>query len=137
MKTKIESLSHHKKANEVSFDKMAKRMDLFEVNQAGIMNRDNARRKRPPSGLIVDYDNASTKDRTLPKKDKIVPDFGKMPKKVTEWGKKHDYYGTLVLNPEASKQKIMQRPTEHIPYQKTRGREDNLMYKVTEGYNLE
>ena len=79
MKTKIESLSHHKKANEVSFDKMAKRMDLFEVNSAGIMNRDNARRKRPPSGLIVDYDNAGTKDRTLPKKDKIVPDFRKMP----------------------------------------------------------
>ena len=31
----------------------------------------------------------------------------------------------------------MQRPVEHIPYKKTRGREDNLMYNMTEGYNLE
>ena len=71
IKTKMTSLSQHKNSNEVSFDRMAKRMDLFETNNAGIRNRDNARRQRPPSGLIVDYDNAATKDRTLPKKDKI------------------------------------------------------------------
>ena len=68
-------------------------MDLFAVNQAGIINRENARRKRPPSGLIVDYDNTSTKDKTLPKKDKIVPDFKKMSKKKTDFSKVHDYYG--------------------------------------------
>ena len=71
----MESISHHRKANEISFDKNSKRMDLFEINAAGIKNRDNARRKRPPSGLIVDYDNAGTKERTLPRKDKIVPNF--------------------------------------------------------------
>ena len=26
---------------------------------------------------------------------------------------------------------------QQIPYAKTRGREDNLMYKISEGYNLE
>ena len=83
MKTKLTSQSHHKKGNEVQFDKMSKRMDIFDGNQqAGIRNRDNARRKRPPSGLIVDYDNSTTKDRTLPKKDRIVPNFGKMQPKV-------------------------------------------------------
>ena len=57
--------------------------------------------------------------------------------KDKERGKRHDYYGTLELNPEASKHKIMQRSTDHIPYMKTRGREDNLMYKISDGYNLE
>ena len=137
MKTKLTSQSHHRKGNEVQFDKMSKRMDIFEVNQAGIRNRDNARRKRPPSGLIVDYDNATTKDRTLPKKDRIVPNFGKMQPKVAFQGKSPEYYGALQLDSQGSKDKVKRRSVQQIPYSKTRGREDNLMYNISEGYNLE
>ena len=98
-KTKLVTQSKHKKSSEVQFDKMAKRMDLFETNKAGLRNRDNARRKRPPSGLIVDYDNAGTKDRTLPKKDKIVPNMSKMLKKDSVFVKSHYYSGTLDIEP--------------------------------------
>ena len=35
IKTKMTSLSQHKNSNEVSFDRMAKRMDLFETNNIG------------------------------------------------------------------------------------------------------
>ena len=36
-----------------------------------------------------------------------------------------------------SKDKVKRRSVQQIPYAKTRGREDNLMYKISEGYNLE
>ena len=72
---KLESLSTHKKPFEVNFNKMAKRLDLFE-SQFG-ENKDAARKKRPPSGLIVDYDNVNTKHKIMAKTSKIIPIFDK------------------------------------------------------------
>ena len=57
----------------MTFDKMAKRLDLFD-SQFG-ENRENARKKRPPSGLSVFYNNYDTKNKIMQRTNKITPVF--------------------------------------------------------------
>ena len=75
---KMEVLSTVKRDPKVKFDKMARRLDLWESQFGEI--RENARKKRPPSGLAVFYDNAKSKNSTLNRTDFIVPDFSRQVK---------------------------------------------------------
>ena len=52
---------------------------------------------------------------------------------------RHDYpYDEVDTNPDTMKQQsVLKRTPQPIPLTKIRGREDNLMYKVSDGYNLE
>lgn len=51
----------------------------------------------------------------------------------------HDYpFESVDTDPNADKQQWVRKRTQQpIPLAKIRGREDNLMYKVSDGYNLE
>ena len=50
----------------------------------------------------------------------------------------HDYpFDKVDTDPTSHKQRwVIKRTPQPIPLDKIRGREDNLMYKVSEGYNL-
>ena len=51
----------------------------------------------------------------------------------------HDYpFESVNTDPSSDKQQWVRKRTQQpIPLAKIRGREDNLMYKVSDGYNLE
>lgn len=83
------------------------------------------------------YDNALTKDKVLKSHNKFLTKFDQQvarPSQVIQ----HDYpFDTVDTDPNSNKRKWTQKRTSQpISLDKIKGREDNFMYKVSEGYNL-
>lgn len=135
--SKMESLSKHRKQPIVNFENYTHRgADVFQPNQ--FVQVDSNRRKIKPSSTQQFYDNYETKDRTLKRPINIVPKFDKQlarPSQVIQ----HDYpFDQVDTDPNSDKQRwTVKRTQQPIPLAKVRGREDNLMYKLSDGYNLE
>lgn len=134
--TDMEKLSHHRSQRFVSFDRFAKRYNIFEENK--YLERGAGRKERPASKCGNFYDTPGSKVYAMNRLDVIVPDFKKTPYRPSQVIA-HDYpFADVDTDPCTEKRKAtMRRSKEPISYMKTRGREDNMVYKLNEGYNLE
>lgn len=70
--------------------------------------------------------------------DNIIPGFGRLVSRPSQVIK-HDYpFSEVNTDPSTEKHRILAKRSPQPPaLSQIRGREDNLMYRVSDGYNLE
>lgn len=108
---------------------------MFSENQ---FVQKGAARKYKPTPAYNQYNSEKSKDYILKRTDMIVPQLSRQLPRESQVIN-HDYpYSEVNTDPSESKRKLVsKRMREQIPLAKIKGREDNLMYRINDGYNLE
>ena len=133
----MDALSKHRSQHKVDFKSQSKRtQDVFALNR--YVHKDLGREDRSELTKGKFYESALSKDKFMKRSDNIVPVFKNQIAR-RENVVSHDYsFDQVEIDPHAfGRRQVTKRIPQQIPFSKFTGREDNSMFRVSDGYNLD